>query len=192
VTCHEVFQFLAYRWDITRAWEIADGLPVRTFNVEPWFGLLGPIQIDEDHLASADLDRPILMVKIRELGGSVLIADGWHRLAKAQRDGAPTCRSLCSTKTRNTTRGSGAAAKEHRSPADRTAKPWLRRARAAQPAMTAQRITSTTTCGQDPRRLLDQPAGRRARRSPEEPPESRQARRRPAPAAPAREGRHPR
>jgi hypothetical protein len=87
VTGREEFQFLAYRWDIIRAWEIADGLPVRTFNAEPWFGWLGLIQIDEHHLTSADLGRPILMVKIGELDGSVLIVDGWHRLAKAQRDG---------------------------------------------------------------------------------------------------------
>jgi hypothetical protein len=79
VTDHEVFEFLAYRWDITRAWKIADRLPVRKFNAEPWFGWLGLIEIDEDHLASADLDRPIMVVKIREAGGSPLIADGYAR-----------------------------------------------------------------------------------------------------------------
>jgi ParB-like chromosome segregation protein Spo0J len=36
---------------------------------------------------SSDLERPVLVVKIRELGGAALIVDGWHRLAKAQRDG---------------------------------------------------------------------------------------------------------
>jgi nitrogen fixation protein len=87
VTDHEVFQFLTYRWDITKAWKIANGLPVRRFNAQPWFGWLGLIQIDEDHLASADLERPVLVVKIRELGGAPLVVDGWHRLAKAQRDG---------------------------------------------------------------------------------------------------------
>jgi nitrogen fixation protein len=87
VTDHEVFQFLTYRWDITKAWKIADGLPVRRFDARPWFGWLGLIQIDEDHLASADLERPILVVKVRELGGAALIVDGWHRLARAQREG---------------------------------------------------------------------------------------------------------
>lgn len=87
MTNHEVFQFLAYRWDITKAWKIAETLPVRRFNPQPWFGWLGLIQIDEEHLASADLERPILIVKIRELGSSPLVVDGWHRLARAQRDG---------------------------------------------------------------------------------------------------------
>lgn len=87
MTDHEEFQFLTYRWDITKAWTIAEGLPTRRFNPEPWFGWLGLIQIDEDHLASADLNRPILTVKIRELGNAALVVDGWHRLARAQRDG---------------------------------------------------------------------------------------------------------
>jgi len=40
---------------------------------------LGLIQIDEEHLASADLERPILVVKIRELGRSPLVVDGYAR-----------------------------------------------------------------------------------------------------------------
>ena len=84
---HEMFQFLTYRWDITEAGKIAAGLPVHRFNPQPWFGWLGLIQIDPEHMASADLERPILVVKIRELGSSPLVIDGWHRLAKAQRDG---------------------------------------------------------------------------------------------------------
>lgn len=84
---HEFFDFFTYRWDVTRAWQIAASLPAGEFNAEPWFGWLGLIQIEEDHLASADLGKPILIVKIRELNSSPLIVDGWHRLARAQRDG---------------------------------------------------------------------------------------------------------
>jgi hypothetical protein len=40
VTDREVFQFLTYRWDITKAWHFADTLPVHRFNAEPWFGWL--------------------------------------------------------------------------------------------------------------------------------------------------------
>lgn len=87
MTDREVFQFLTYRWDITKAWQIAATLPVHRFNAEPWFGWLGLIHVDEDHLNDADLDRPLLVVKIRELGGSPLIIDGWHRLAKARDKG---------------------------------------------------------------------------------------------------------
>ena len=87
MTDREVFQFLTYRWNVTKAQQVAATLPVRQFNAEPWFGWLGLIHVDEDHLQDANLDRPILMVKIRELGGSALVIDGWHRLAKAQREG---------------------------------------------------------------------------------------------------------
>ena len=84
MTDREVFQFLTYRWDVTKAWQIAATLPVHRFNAEPWFGWLSLIHIDEDHLQDADQDQPLLVVKIRELGGSALIIDGWHRLAKAR------------------------------------------------------------------------------------------------------------
>jgi ParB/Sulfiredoxin domain len=87
MTRRETFQFLAYRWDVTRARRIAETLPVHRFNAEPWFGLLGLIRVDHDHVESADLNQPVLVVRIRELGGSPLIIDGWHRLAKARQNG---------------------------------------------------------------------------------------------------------
>jgi len=87
MTGRETFQFLTYRWDVTKAWQIAAALRVHHFNAEPWFGWLALIRVDHDHLHNTDLDRPLLVVKIRELGGSALIIDGWHRLAKARHDG---------------------------------------------------------------------------------------------------------
>lgn len=83
----EYFQFLLYRWDVTKAQQIAANLPVRRFNAQPWFGWLGLIRVDDDHVRTADLNHPLLVVKIRELGGDPLIIDGWHRLAKAEREG---------------------------------------------------------------------------------------------------------
>jgi nitrogen fixation protein len=83
----EIFQFLLYRWNVTRAREVAKNLPVHRFNAQPWFGWLGLIRVDEDHARTADLNQPLIVVKIRELGGSPLIIDGWHRLAKAKREG---------------------------------------------------------------------------------------------------------
>lgn len=87
MTEREIFQFLTYRWDVTKAWQIAASLPVHHFNAKPWFGWLGLIRVDHNHLHNADLDRPLLVVKVRELGGSALIIDGWHRLAAARHKG---------------------------------------------------------------------------------------------------------
>ncbi|MDT0307251.1 hypothetical protein RM780_09780 [Streptomyces sp. DSM 44917] len=83
----EFFQFLAFRWDVTRAKEIAAGIPPGRMNPAPFFGWLSAISIDEEHVARVDTGRPLLAVRIRELDGAVLIIDGWHRLARAQRDG---------------------------------------------------------------------------------------------------------
>jgi hypothetical protein len=55
VSDREVFHFLAYRWDITKAQQIAAGLPVRRLSIEPWW--LGLIRVDEDHLSNADLGQ---------------------------------------------------------------------------------------------------------------------------------------
>ncbi|MDT0318532.1 hypothetical protein [Streptomyces millisiae] len=82
----EYFQFLAYRWDVTRAQEIAADLPVYRMAVEPWFGWLPAVRIDEDYIDRVDLGRPLIMVKIKEADGALLIIDGWHRIARAQRD----------------------------------------------------------------------------------------------------------
>jgi hypothetical protein len=83
----EVFQFLSYRWDVTHAQQIAADLPVGSFDPQPWFGWLGAIGLDEAHIPVVDLTRPIIAVRIREADGAVMIIDGWHRLARAQRDG---------------------------------------------------------------------------------------------------------
>jgi nitrogen fixation protein len=83
---HEVFQFLAYRWDVTEAQKIAARLPVRRFDPQPWFGWLGAIGLDEDHVSTVDLERPVIMVRLREADGAAMLIDGWHRLARAQRE----------------------------------------------------------------------------------------------------------
>lgn len=84
---HEFFQFLAFRWDVTRAQQIAADLHVHRMNPQPWFGWLGAIRIDEQHVPRADLDRPVIAVQIREADGNAMIIDGWHRIARAQREG---------------------------------------------------------------------------------------------------------
>ncbi|WP_433328687.1 ParB N-terminal domain-containing protein [Spirillospora sp. CA-294931] len=47
------------------------------------------IALDEEHIPRADLERPIIAVRIREADGSAMIIDGWHRIARAQREGVP-------------------------------------------------------------------------------------------------------
>ncbi|MEU0924541.1 hypothetical protein [Streptomyces malaysiensis] len=83
----EFFQFLAFRWNVTKAQQIARTLPIRRLDPEPWFGLLGAIQLNESHVPYADLERPQILVRIREADGAALIVDGWHPLARAQREG---------------------------------------------------------------------------------------------------------
>jgi hypothetical protein len=43
-------------------------LPFYRFNPQPWFGWLGAIGLDEDHVPTVDLECPIIMVRLREAG----------------------------------------------------------------------------------------------------------------------------
>ncbi|GAA4100938.1 ParB N-terminal domain-containing protein [Actinomadura miaoliensis] len=83
----EFFQFLAYRWDVTKAQQIAATLPVHRFDPQPWFGWLNAVALNEEHISTVDLDRPIIAVRLREAEGNAMIIDGWHRIARAQREG---------------------------------------------------------------------------------------------------------
>lgn len=83
----EYFQFLSYRWNVTKAQEIARDLPTGKLGVGDWSKHLGIIALDDDHLDSVDLRRPLILVRIADVGGLVLLIDGWHRLARAVRDG---------------------------------------------------------------------------------------------------------
>lgn len=82
----EWFHFLSYSWNVTAAQQIAADLPVHRFDPRSWFGWLGAIALDEEHIATADLERPIIVVRIAEANGAPLIIDGWHRIARARRD----------------------------------------------------------------------------------------------------------
>jgi len=82
----EYFEFLGFLWDITKAQEIAGTLPVRRVDPQPWVQLLGAIGLNEAHIPQVDLRRPLILAPIHEAGGAVLIIDGWHRLARAQRE----------------------------------------------------------------------------------------------------------
>ncbi|WP_031520633.1 hypothetical protein [Streptomyces sp. NRRL F-5123] len=83
----EYFQFLGYRWNVVHAKTIAADLPVGTVDVRPFFASLGFVRIDADHVPHVDLTKPLILVRIAELGGAALLIDGWHRVARARRDG---------------------------------------------------------------------------------------------------------
>lgn len=82
----EYFHFLTYRWDITRARAVAVDLPVERFDPQLYFAWLSAVRIDEGHLVQADLSEPLIFAQVAELG-DVMLIDGWHRLARARRDG---------------------------------------------------------------------------------------------------------
>ncbi|NEB75992.1 hypothetical protein G3I40_12280 [Streptomyces sp. SID14478] len=86
-TGREVFQFLAYRWDVTAALDIAATLPVRRTATAPLAAALPLIRIDPGHAATADLRRPLLLVTVAELDHTQFLVDGWHRLFRAVREG---------------------------------------------------------------------------------------------------------
>lgn len=87
---YEHFQFLGYRWDVTRAKAMARDLPVGRIDVRPFFSWLDAVRINAEHLAHVDLDKPLILARVGELGGAAMLIDGWHRVARARRDGVTT------------------------------------------------------------------------------------------------------
>ena len=79
----DYFQFLAYRWDVIAAQAMAEMMPVRRLDPRLWFPLLSAVTVDQEYVRRADLSRPLILVEVRELQGSLII-DGWHRLARAK------------------------------------------------------------------------------------------------------------
>ncbi|MEU6718656.1 ParB N-terminal domain-containing protein [Nonomuraea sp. NPDC046802] len=78
----EIFQMLAWRWDITTAKKLTRG---RTADgrIEPreWAGMLRLVSISREHAAQVDLSEPLIAATVPN--GGMLIIDGWHRLYKA-------------------------------------------------------------------------------------------------------------
>ncbi|WP_419995048.1 hypothetical protein [Streptomyces boninensis] len=83
----EYFQLGAFLWDVTRAHELARDHRVVWIDARPWFTWLNDIQLNEQQIGRADLSRPLLAVRLREVHGGTAIIDGWHRVARSQRDG---------------------------------------------------------------------------------------------------------
>lgn len=81
------FQFLAYRWDVDLARQLAATRDVATFDPRPWFGWLDAVRID-DPVEPAAWERPVIVVRIGDARNSPMIIDGWHRIARARDDGS--------------------------------------------------------------------------------------------------------
>lgn len=84
---YEHFQFMHYSWDVTAAAERAAGLPVGTFEVASCRSVLPFVHVDQEHAATADLEVPLLAVWVKGMDGMLLVIDGWHRLARAVKEG---------------------------------------------------------------------------------------------------------
>ncbi|GGL42544.1 hypothetical protein [Planomonospora parontospora] len=79
----EMFQLLAWRWNVTTAKSYAAGrTPDRQLDPATWAGLLSLIVIDEHHAEGVDLAEPVIAVPVPD-GGGPLVIDGWHRIHKA-------------------------------------------------------------------------------------------------------------
>lgn len=83
---HDYFTFLSYTWDVTAAADLAAGLPVQPFVVKSAFHLLPFIHVDQEHALTVDLEEPLLAVYLKEVD-SPLVIDGWHRVARAAKEG---------------------------------------------------------------------------------------------------------
>lgn len=84
---YEHFQFLSYRWDVARAKKIANELPVGFIDLRPFFPWLNVVRIDARRVPHVDLTQPLILARVTELGGAAMLIDGWHRVARAHRDG---------------------------------------------------------------------------------------------------------
>ncbi|MFF4778991.1 hypothetical protein ACFY05_39825 [Microtetraspora fusca] len=92
----EAFHFLAWSWNVTTANTYAEGRPT-TGRLDPrkWSGYLGAIRIDEAHVGEVDLSVPLIAVPIPNAGPFVI--DGWHRIARALREGVTDLRVVVLT-----------------------------------------------------------------------------------------------
>jgi hypothetical protein len=81
----EVFRFLAWAWNISRAHRLAADYPIQQVDIADLAGFASLIHVDPAHLDRVDLSSPILIAPVPELGN--LVIDGWHRVHRGLRDG---------------------------------------------------------------------------------------------------------
>ncbi|WP_336214721.1 hypothetical protein [Nonomuraea sp. LPB2021202275-12-8] len=86
----EIFNMLAYRWDITAALALVEGRePNAVISVADAAMWLPLIVINQAHAAVADLSKPLLVAPIHDPKKAAqpfagyLTIDGWHRIYRA-------------------------------------------------------------------------------------------------------------
>ena len=85
----EIFEWGAYLYDIARAKSEAAARPHEQvmIPVASWATMLGVMRIDADHVPTRPLDEPLLLVRLGDHSDTVMVIDGWHRIAKAHAAG---------------------------------------------------------------------------------------------------------
>jgi hypothetical protein len=85
----EIFEWGAYRYDIARAKTEAAARPHERamIPVASWATMLGVMRIDPHHVPTRPLDEPLVLVRLGDHPETVMIIDGWHRIAKAHAAG---------------------------------------------------------------------------------------------------------
>jgi hypothetical protein len=86
---NEQFEWGAYLYDIARAKTEAAARPHEQvmIPVASWATMLGVMRIDADHVPTRPLDEPLLLVRLGDHPDTVMVIDGWHRIAKAHAAG---------------------------------------------------------------------------------------------------------
>ncbi|MEU8178634.1 hypothetical protein AB0C14_37695 [Microbispora hainanensis] len=83
----ETFRLMGWTWDVSAAKKYAASRhPGGHLRPRHWAGLLALIDIDQAHAELVDLSEPLIAVPASPRGGALVI-DGWHRIARALREG---------------------------------------------------------------------------------------------------------
>ena len=107
---YETFTFIIHCWDVAAAKNIlkkkprdsdtvdvsgcAEMLAKSTKNDDGSMSIHMGVHTDPDELDNADLTVPLILVKFK---GSIMVIDGWHRIARAERDGVESLPCVCLT-----------------------------------------------------------------------------------------------
>ena len=100
---HEIFTLMGRQFDVTVATEVAQERgEAHDLVVSGYFRLLQKnlddhrftmgISVNQEHVPTVDLEKPLIVAQLTTRGGDVnhMVIDGWHRIAKAEREGRDT------------------------------------------------------------------------------------------------------
>lgn len=84
----EKFRFGEYAWNISAAERIIEGREPDYIQVEKAAALLWLVYINEEHAATVDLSKPLILAPFAGTGNIPI--DGWHRIWRARQEGIET------------------------------------------------------------------------------------------------------